>query len=361
MAATFLEFAKLIAKLAMEPIKEISQKPKAKKTKKYASWHNPKNKVTYSQLHVALVAGGVPPDLLRGAEVGKHLEGWPNGPRLLAELRPRLVKAAWLSPDTVAGGPVHKGMFVDMVHVERYFSHHGARILDPTFCDGPDRQSKQKLEELLKTDCNNRLFYFSGHGSGGENPFLQLSKSHDSRLTFQDLLAMLKDARPTGTLTIVLDCCYAGSWALAFGKLAADQTHWLHEQGDEQQSLMINLRMSCLPSEKAGGPETGGCFTGVWLDSLTKEDAELADMPGYGTRILRIDSKLPSIKVANQTSCSADFVFGNHRGQAWAWCSPVELKKEILRSVRTRFGRWVSISTGSATGQGCTKREGEME
>jgi len=39
-----------------------------------------------------------------------------------------------------------------------------------------------------------------------------------------------------------------GSWALAFAKLPTNQTHWLHEQGDEQQSLMINLRISSLPN-----------------------------------------------------------------------------------------------------------------
>ena len=81
-------------------------------------------------------------------------------------------------------------MFVDLGFAHRYFKNHGANVSDLSFYDGPSGNSRQKLQEQ---GWNSRLFYFSGHGSGGE---------------------IIKDARPTGTLTIVLDCCYAGSLAL---------------------------------------------------------------------------------------------------------------------------------------------------
>ena len=92
--------------------------------------------------------------------------------------------------------PVHEGMFVDLVFAHRYFKNHGANVSDLSFCDGPSGNSRQKLQEQ---GWNSRLFYFSGHGSGGE---------------------IIKDARPIGTLTIVLDCCYAGSLRWLLGSWA---------------------------------------------------------------------------------------------------------------------------------------------
>jgi len=286
---------------------------------KYHPWMNPKTQQVVSTLSAVLIGAtaGLPekvPDHLR-----PHLTKDRDIDMLTWKVcylqLPDHVRKALTSMQSVSN---------DVIQMEAYLKAAGANCKAIVFgarheLDCDISEVSRLLQDL---DSNNKLIYFSGHGSKDGtihvNPHLE--KNYQLRYTAEVILGMItkyvrNGSMPGCTLTIVLDCCYAGKWAEAFLKTVRNDNHELNKllkDRDTSASIMVNLRMAALPNQKSmSGPEDGLCqFTRAWLCELLKEPSGT----GNGTKHLRTEPPMDMFDRMkdhmDSTPCAADFHFG---------------------------------------------------
>lgn len=128
---------------------------------------------------------------------------------------------------------------------------------------------REAIDELLQTEADLALFYFSGHGTEndlGGYLVTQDAQRYDEGVSMGDLLARANNSR-VREIVIVLDCCSSG----AFGRLPAMSNDIIHIR--EGIAVLTASRSNEVAIESGGA----GVFTALFRGAL---DGGAADVVG---------------------------------------------------------------------------------
>ncbi len=131
---------------------------------------------------------------------------------------------------------------------------------------------EERLEQLLIPETDSAIFYFSGHGSrnilGGHLVTQDATKASQG-YAFHDLHTLIMKS-PIKEITIILDCCYAGSFGNE--ESVGNVTVELREG--------VTIMAACQPVQFSKENDQGGVFTSLIVNAL---EGEAADITGRVT------------------------------------------------------------------------------
>ena len=137
---------------------------------------------------------------------------------------------------------------------------HGASVT--CLIEQPDK--KDQIMLLLQRPGNNKLPYYCGHGVKPHGA-LGLELVDSTKLDFlswSEVRAALILSKFNSTLTMVLDSCFAGVWAM---ECNAEARNPRSEMNRILPKLMVTFHLGCAPHEFRGYEPQNGKFTKTWL------------------------------------------------------------------------------------------------
>lgn len=246
-----------------------------------------------------------------------------------------------ISYQSKAGSGGLKGLTKDVKNVVKHFGDGGAHVewvYDEMWVSKGKELRSDALLGCLRTflekkptccvEVSNKLIYYTGHGS--ESGHVSIGNNKGG-FNLDDIVDILTDIKYAGVLTIVIDSCFAGSWARNMRQRIRNSRLHEHLKGTSTP-FRLNLRMSSGKGQKSKDTQNGGVYTNAWLAKLDDEARYLAacgdyprirdtSSPGWGNQCNELNQEVTSLGT-DQTDVNIDFCWHNpaHDDQGtWLW------------------------------------------